>query len=171
MLPLIAIGVMIGAVLVPARQANRSDGDVAAPCPVGSVVQTMPTVGIGRPRLPRVRKQVVGDPSSAFLDAKVDGRVVVSGIVDTDGTLCDIRVVHSSHAGLGLEHTAIASARQWRFTAATRDGAATRAPVRIEFVFSAWSDSGRPGQRGRTAGAEIVGADPLPGESRPRGRR
>lgn len=163
------LGLLVTVMLLPALQRKQSESDVATPCPVESADQTMPAIGIGRTLLPRVRKEVVGEPSSAFLDAKVDGRVVVSGIVDTDGTLCDIRVVHSSHPGLGLEDTGVASAKRWRFAPAMREGAAVRAPVRIEFTLGPYKDGPRPGQRGRTANAEVTGADPLLSDSRPRG--
>jgi len=168
LLLLATLGVVISVVPAPPLQKTQPDSDVAAPCPAESADQAMPVVGIGRTVPPRVRKKVVADPPSTFLDARVDGRVVVSGIVDTDGTLCDIRAVHSSHSGLGLEDTGIASAKQWLFAAAMRDGAPVRAPVSIEFTLSAYKDGPRPGQRGRTARAEVRGADPLLKDLRPR---
>lgn len=158
------------AVVFPAvagHQLAQGSSTVAAPCPVDAGA-SQPTVGIGRTIQPRVRKQKIADPPQSFLDARVDGRIVVSGVVDTDGSLCDLRVVSSAPAGLGLEEAGIASAKGWRFTPAGRDGAAVRAPVTIEFTFSAYKeDARRPGVRGRTASANIEGADPLPPGARP----
>lgn len=151
----------------PLHDAMQASGDVAVPCPVDGGV-TEPAVAIGRPTRPRVRKQAIADPPQSFLDASVDGRVVVSGIVDTGGSLCNLRVVTSAPTGLGLEEAGIASAKGWRFAPATRDGVAVRAPVTIEFTFSAYThDPRRPGSRGRTAGANIDGADLLPRGARP----
>lgn len=151
----------------PVHHAMQAGGDVAAPCPVDGGV-TEPTVAIGPTIRPRVRKQVIAEPPQAFLDAAVDGRVVIAGVVDADGSLCNLRVVTSAPTSLKLEAAGIASAKGWRFAPATRDGVAVRAPVTIEFTFSAYKqDARRPGSRVRTAGAQIDGADPLPPGARP----
>lgn len=140
--------------------------EVTAPCSAEDTSLLSPAIGLGRTVLPRVRKEVVtaGD--------EVAGSVVVSVIVDTDGSVCDIRVVRSSPTGSSLEEAGIASAKQWKFAPATRDGIAIRAPVSIEFTFSAYEAiPGRPGQRGRTANAEVQGADPRVPDSRYRTRQ
>jgi TonB family protein len=153
------VGLIISVALPAARQ--RPSADVAAPCPTGSTNAIQPAIGIGPTIRPRVRKHMIGSPPMAFLDARVDGRVIVSATVDTDGTPCDIQVVSSSPSGLGLEATGIESIAEWRFTAATRDGSPVRAPVTIELTFAAYKKSKEPGARHRTVNAKITGADLL----------
>jgi TonB family protein len=153
------VGLVIGLALPAPRQ--QPNAEVAAPCPAGSTDAIQPAIGIGPTIRPRVRKHMIGNPPAAFLDARVDGRVVVSATVDTDGTPCDIQVVSSSPSGLGLEATGIESIAEWRFTAATRDGSPVRAPVTIELTFAAYKKSKEPGARHRTVNAKITGADLL----------
>jgi TonB family protein len=168
MLLWVALGVVIFVVPLAARHTAQPASDIAAPCAAESPGQAAPAIGIARSTQPRVRKEVIGNSPSSFDDMKVDGRVVVSATVNTDGKLCDIRVVAASPTGVGLEQTAIESAKGWRFAPATRDGVALRAPVTIDFTVSTRKEGRRPGQYGRNASADVKGADPLVAEPRPR---
>ena len=168
MLLWVSLGVVITIVPSAARQPIGPASDIAVPCPAESPSQTSPTVGISRSTQPRVRKEVIGNPPSSFDDTKVDGRVVVSATVHTDGKLCDIRVVAASPPGVGLEQTGIESAKGWRFAPAMRDGVAISAPVTIVFRLSTRKEGRRPGHYGRNASADVKGADPLVADARPR---
>lgn len=162
LLLVVTVGVFVQVAPAPPPQPPVAEPEIAIPCAANSSGLPGPAIGISRTVQPRVRRQLIAHPPSTFDDLKIDGRVVVSATVGTDGNLCDVQVVASSPAGVGLEATAIASAKGWRFAPATRDGASVPAPVKIEFTFSPWKEGRSRGTRGRTANAEIEGADPLP---------
>jgi TonB family protein len=66
--------------------------------------------------------------------AKIQGTVGLSVIVETDGSVREVRVMRS--LGYGLDEQAIASVRRWRFRPATKDGVAVRVVVGISVGFN-----------------------------------
>ena len=65
---------------------------------------------------------------------KVQGVVGLLAIVETDGSVGDVRVVRSLDPG--LDQQAIAAAKRWRFKPATKDGVAVRVVVPMSIGFS-----------------------------------
>lgn len=74
--------------------------------------------------------------SAEAMRAKVQGVAVLSGVVDVDGRLRDIRVVRSLDAAFGLDQEAIACVGQWRFRPGTRAGKPVAVHVTIEVAFN-----------------------------------
>ncbi|MBK7533772.1 MAG: TonB-dependent receptor [Myxococcales bacterium] len=72
----------------------------------------------------------VAPPGAEHLQAKV-GLVLTIG---ADGSVSDVRVV--APAGHGLDEAAVAAARQFRFSPATRDGQPVAARVRYDLAFA-----------------------------------
>ena len=68
--------------------------------------------------------------------ARVQGVVVLSCVVQPDGTCTDIRVTRSLDAVFGLDQEAIASARQWRFLPGSRLGEPVPVQVTLEIGFN-----------------------------------
>ena len=64
---------------------------------------------------------------------RAQGAVVLSMVVQSDGTLRDITVVKS--VGYGMDEKAIESVRKWRFRAGTKDGAAVDVRIQVEVNF------------------------------------
>jgi len=64
---------------------------------------------------------------------RFEGRVVLSGVVDTDGWMKQIQIV--SPVGLGLDERGIAAAETWRFDPATKDEKPIRVRISIEINF------------------------------------
>lgn len=65
----------------------------------------------------------------------LEGRVVLSVLVDERGRVADVRVLESDPAGV-FDDAALSSARGWTFTPATRGGISTSAWVRQVVRFS-----------------------------------
>jgi TonB family protein len=68
--------------------------------------------------------------------AKLQGVVVVTGIVGVDGRLHDIRIARSLDGTFGLDQEAITCVRQWRFKPGTRQGKPVAVYVTIEVAFN-----------------------------------
>jgi TonB family protein len=84
--------------------------------------------GITNPK-PIPGSQVIPRYPQTAIGKKVLGRVVLTAVIRTDGTVGDIKVVRPAGADCGLEQAAIEAVRQWRYTPATRDGE----PVPVHF--------------------------------------
>ena len=67
------------------------------------------------------------------LDAKLNGSVLLSIVVDSTGTPRNIQVVRS--LGMGLDEKAIEAVQQWRFQPGTKDGKAVATAARVEVNF------------------------------------
>jgi TonB family protein len=74
--------------------------------------------------------------TAAAMRARIQGRVLVSGVVDVDGRLHDARLLLSLDPTLGLDSEAMAAVAQWRFVPGTRDGRPVRVTVTIEVSFN-----------------------------------
>ncbi len=89
-----------------------------------------PGNGVSAPR-------AVYDPDPEYSEearqAKFQGNVVLSVIVDPTGRVRDIRVVRS--VGLGLDEKATDAVEKWRFTPGMRDGHAVAVQVNVEVNF------------------------------------
>jgi TonB family protein len=70
--------------------------------------------------------------------AKREGTVVLSLVVQKDGTATDVRAVRS--LGLGLDEKAVAAVKNWRFRPADKDGMAVPvfATVEVNFTLRFW---------------------------------
>jgi TonB family protein len=82
---------------------------------------------------PVVLYQVEPEFSEDARKAKLQGVVMLSGEVDTNGRLRNIRVTRA--LGLGLDEKAIEAVKQWRFRPGTRDGKPVVAAAAIEVNF------------------------------------
>ena len=67
--------------------------------------------------------------------AKIQGTVELEAIINSDGTVGEIRVVRSLDSVFGLDEEAIKAARQWKFKPAMRFGqpVAYRARLSVDF--------------------------------------
>jgi len=72
--------------------------------------------------------------------AKIQGSVVLECVVQTDGTVGDVRVVRSLDVTYGLDEEAIKAAKQWKFAPGTRNGEPVPVMVSIELTFTLGKD-------------------------------
>ena len=68
--------------------------------------------------------------------AKVQGAVFLECVVQTDGTVGEVRVVRSLDRENGLDEAAIRAAKQWRFAPGTLNGQPVPVIVTIEMTFT-----------------------------------
>jgi TonB family protein len=120
---LVAVGVIVRA----ASFAGSSPTEASA-----STIP--PAVGV---TAPRPLREVRPSYTKEALARKISGIVLVQGVVQTDGTLRDVRVIRSLDAVYGLDDEALKAARQWQFAPGTKDGQPTSVSVTIELTFAA----------------------------------
>lgn len=66
-------------------------------------------------------------------DAKVEGAVLLSGVIEADGSITEVRVERSLDAG--LDNNAVEAVKRWQFKPAEKDGVPVAVSVRIEVNF------------------------------------
>ena len=76
------------------------------------------------------------DYTADAMRLKVQGIVEVEAIVETDGTVGQVRIVRSLDDRWGLDQKALEAVRQWRFRPGTRQGKPVPVLVNIELTFS-----------------------------------
>jgi TonB family protein len=72
--------------------------------------------------------------------AKIQGGVLLECVVQTDGTVGDVRVLRSLDTTYGLDQEAIKAAKQWKFAPGTRNGEPVPVMVTIELTFTLGKD-------------------------------
>lgn len=89
--------------------------------------------GVGGVSAPRLIYKPEPDYSPEARQAKHQGTVLLSVIVDTQGRTHDVHVLQS--LGMGLDEKAIEAVRQWRFEPAMKDGRPVAVAVDVEVNF------------------------------------
>jgi len=74
--------------------------------------------------------------TSDAMRAKVSGTVLIECVVQTDGTVSDVRVIRSLDSTFGLDEEAMKAARQWRFRPGTMQGQPVPVLITIELQFT-----------------------------------
>jgi bla regulator protein BlaR1 len=85
--------------------------------------------------LPVVVTEVRPHYTDEAKSARIQGSVLMSCIVATDGRPTRIAVVNSLDAVHGLDEAAVRALQQWRFQPGTKDGKAVAVRVQIEMTF------------------------------------
>ena len=110
----------------------------------GSGIASPPLAGVVRPgngvTIPRILRQVRPQYTAEAMRAKVQGGVLLECVVQTDGTVGDVRVVRSLDTTYGLDQEAIKAAKQWKFAPGTRNGEPVPVMVTIELTFTLGKD-------------------------------
>ena len=89
--------------------------------------------GVGGVTAPRAIYKPDPEYSTEARQAKYQGTVVLSMIVDASGRPREIQVARS--LGMGLDEKAVEAVRQWRFDPAMKDGKPVAVSVSIEVAF------------------------------------
>jgi protein TonB len=82
---------------------------------------------------PRVTQRQDPEYTKEASDAKVEGTVLLSVVVGSDGIAHDINVTRS--LGSGLDEKAVQAVQKWRFAPGTKDGAPVNVKASIEVNF------------------------------------
>jgi TonB family protein len=97
--------------------------------------------GVARPRDPGVTAPKWLSPAKPrytekALRAKIQGEVVMDCLVETDGTVGEVRVVKSLDTVYGLDDAAVEAARMYVFAPATRNGKPIPVVVTLSIHFT-----------------------------------
>jgi bla regulator protein blaR1 len=84
---------------------------------------------------PRIVKEVKPAYTKEAMQAKIQGRIMLQGIVREDGSVTDIVVTESLDREHGLDDEAVKSLAQWQFEPGTKDGKPVPVRVDIEMTF------------------------------------
>jgi TonB family protein len=90
--------------------------------------------------IPRLLKNVKPQYTADAMRAKIQGGVLLECVVQTDGTVGDVRVIRSLDTTYGLDQEAIKAAKQWKFAPGTRNGEPVPVMVTIELTFTLGKD-------------------------------
>ena len=92
---------------------------------------------------PKLLKQVPPNYPTVARTASVAGDVVLEAVVQTDGTVGEIRIVRSLDTRFGLDQEALKVAKLWLFEPARKDGFPVPVIVEIVVQFRLRADAGR----------------------------
>ena len=110
---------------------QKDAGAAAAPRPEADRVCEKDEPGL---TMPRVLAMASPSYSRAALDAKIQGVVVVSAVVERDGTVDDLKLV--THLDPDLDREALRAAGEWRFAPGVKDGKPVPVRITLELTFS-----------------------------------
>ena len=103
---------------------------------VAAAAQTPPEQPVkpgGAVSAPRVVSEVKAEYPPQALVNHVEGDVTLEAVVETDGSVGDVRLLKSVHPM--LDESAVAALKQWRFKPGMRDGKPVRVAVEVEMTF------------------------------------
>jgi protein TonB len=86
--------------------------------------------------LPTVVREVQPSFTPQAVAARIQGAVLLTAVVLTDGTDGEVTVVRSLDTQYGLDAQAVSAARQWLFNPGQKDGVAVVVRVTMEFTFT-----------------------------------
>jgi protein TonB len=81
-------------------------------------------------------KDVKPSYTAQAIAARIQGTVLLSAVVLSDGTVGDVTVLRSLDTMFGLDAQAVTAAKQWLFSPGTKDGMAVAVRVTIEMSFT-----------------------------------
>jgi periplasmic protein TonB len=85
---------------------------------------------------PKLLQEVKPQYTAQAMRAKIQGEVLLECVIQTDGSVGNIRVLRSLDSAFGLDQEAIKAARQWKFAPGTRQGQPVPVLVTIQIAFA-----------------------------------
>jgi protein TonB len=70
------------------------------------------------------------------MDAKIQGTVRIRAVVLASGDVADVEIVKSLDDKYGLDRNAVATAKQWKFAAGSKDGKPVAVEITLEMTFT-----------------------------------
>jgi protein TonB len=127
-----AIVLLDGSVLEPREVPASAVQSPAPPIPYGVPSPPIPP-GVTPPRL---IQQVKPSYTAEAMRQKINGTVLLQGIVGVDGGFHNLQVVRSLDAVYGLDDQALKAASQYRFAPGMKDGQPVPVAVTVEIAFT-----------------------------------
>ena len=85
---------------------------------------------------PRVTREVKPRYTADAMAARIQGAVLMSAVVLSNGTVGEVKILRSLDPRYGLDQEAVTAARQWRFAPGTREGEPVAVLVTLELTFT-----------------------------------
>jgi TonB family protein len=85
--------------------------------------------------LPKVISEVKPQYTAEAMQARIEGTLIMTAVVRTDGTPDDIEITKSLDTEYGLDNQGVAALSQWRFEPGLKDGKAVPVRVTVEMQF------------------------------------
>ena len=85
--------------------------------------------------LPKLVSEVKPQYTPEAMKARIEGTVLLTSVVGTDGTPGAIEITQSLDTEYGLDNQAVTAFRQWRFEPGTKDGKPVPVRVNVEIRF------------------------------------
>ena len=85
---------------------------------------------------PKLVSEVKPAYTPEAMQARIQGSVMMTAVVRTDGTPGDIEVIKSLDAEYGLDKQAVAALSQWRFEPGRKDDKPVSVRVTVEMMFT-----------------------------------
>lgn len=86
--------------------------------------------------LPSVVTRVNPEYTRDAMQQGIQGSVILSSVVQTDGSVSDVTVVQSLDEMSGLDQAAVDAMKRWKFTAGSKDGKAVAVRIECEMKFA-----------------------------------
>ena len=86
-------------------------------------------------KLPTVVKNVKANYTKEAMEARIEGTVWLSVVVENDGKVGEVKVTGSLDKQFGLDDAAVNAMKQWEFTPGTREGRPVAVRVDVEMTF------------------------------------
>jgi TonB family protein len=94
-------------------------------------------IGLGQLAIPVTQPELISKSEPGYTDearrAEVNATAAVHLIVGTDGVPQEVEILHGM--GFGLDESALAAVKTWRFKPATQQGVPMRVPANVEVSF------------------------------------
>lgn len=126
------------AVVLVCVMAGAIAGTVMA-FPLGEAAAPLQQVVDGKDpgvTLPKVVSEVKPEYTPEAMKARIEGTVMMTVVVRTDGTPGDIEVTKSLDTNYGLDKAAVTALSQWRFEPGRKDGKPVPVRVTVEMRFT-----------------------------------
>jgi TonB family protein len=85
--------------------------------------------------LPTLIKDVKAQYTADAMRAKVRGTVWMEAVVESDGSVGEVRVIRSLDRKFGLDDECVSSLKKWRFKPGMKDGVPVPVLVHVEMTF------------------------------------
>jgi protein TonB len=86
--------------------------------------------------LPVPVRQVKADYTTAAMEARIQGTVVMDAVVLDDGKVGEVKVTESLDMEYGLDKQAVEAMKQWLFKPGTKDGKPVAVRLTVEMTFT-----------------------------------